>query len=282
MSRILLADDSPHAQRMGERILREEGFEVVTVTDGETALIRLADVEPDVVMVDVFLPRRSGYELCDYIKKHPRHRHARVVLLAGLLEPVDEAEARRVSSDGVLKKPFEPSAVVAMVRPLAEAAQLSRDAVEFEDVGQASGPVSATPALAHEEPEAPQAAGADSVTDTSPPAAIPQKLPPTPPADGADAGPTSSLPAPPEPAAVPLAADQAAHSSTEPAAIPAALGEVAASAPESDETAEHEPLQGLVEIDPERIRAAVTIALDRAMPAMIDEITERVLVALGH
>ena len=45
MSRILLADDSPHAQRMGERILREEGFEVVTVTDGNTALMRLADVE---------------------------------------------------------------------------------------------------------------------------------------------------------------------------------------------------------------------------------------------
>jgi len=56
MSRILLADDSPHAQRMGERILREEGFEVVTVTDGETALIRLEDVDPDVVLADVFLP----------------------------------------------------------------------------------------------------------------------------------------------------------------------------------------------------------------------------------
>jgi len=57
MSRILLADDSPHAQRMGERILREEGFEVVTVTDGETALIRLPDVDPDLIMADVFLPQ---------------------------------------------------------------------------------------------------------------------------------------------------------------------------------------------------------------------------------
>ena len=47
MSRILLADDSPHAQRMGERILREEGFEVVSLTDGDTALLRLADVDPD-------------------------------------------------------------------------------------------------------------------------------------------------------------------------------------------------------------------------------------------
>ena len=61
MSRILLADDSPHAQRMGERILREEGFEVVSLTDGEAALLRLADVDPDLILADVFLPGKSGW-----------------------------------------------------------------------------------------------------------------------------------------------------------------------------------------------------------------------------
>jgi CheY-like chemotaxis protein len=71
MNRILLADDSPHAQRMGERILREEGYEVVSVTDGETALLRLADVDPDVIIADVFLPGRSGMEICRYVKAHP-------------------------------------------------------------------------------------------------------------------------------------------------------------------------------------------------------------------
>ena len=49
MSRILLADDSPHAQRMGERILADEGYEVVTVSDGDSALVRLEDVDPDLV-----------------------------------------------------------------------------------------------------------------------------------------------------------------------------------------------------------------------------------------
>ena len=78
MSRILLADDSPHAQRMGELILREEGYEVVTVTDGATVLVRLRDVNPDVIVVSVRMPTRSGYEICDYIKKSPRHQHARV------------------------------------------------------------------------------------------------------------------------------------------------------------------------------------------------------------
>jgi len=64
VSRVLLADDSPHAQRMGERILREEGFEVVTVADGDAALLRLAEVDPDILLVDVSLPVKSGYQLC--------------------------------------------------------------------------------------------------------------------------------------------------------------------------------------------------------------------------
>jgi CheY-like chemotaxis protein len=60
MTRILLADDSPHAQRMGEQILTEEGFEVVTVSDGDSVLLRLEDVDPDLVLADVEMPHRTG------------------------------------------------------------------------------------------------------------------------------------------------------------------------------------------------------------------------------
>ena len=105
MSRILLADDSPHAQRMGERILREEGFEVVSLTDGNAAMLRLADVDPDLILADVFLPGKSGFELCRYVKSEPRFKHVRVVLTAGLLEPFDEDEARRAGCDAILKSP---------------------------------------------------------------------------------------------------------------------------------------------------------------------------------
>ena len=77
MGRILLADDSPHAQRMGERILREEGLEVVSLTDGETVLHRMADVDPDVLLADAFLPQKSGLDLCRYVKGSPLHRHVR-------------------------------------------------------------------------------------------------------------------------------------------------------------------------------------------------------------
>ncbi|MCL6544914.1 MAG: response regulator [Bryobacteraceae bacterium] len=129
MSRILLADDSPHAQRMGELILRDEGYEVVTVTDGETALLRLADVDPDVILADALLPSRDGYEICRYVKSQPRYRHARVVLTAGALEPLDEAEAARLGADATVRKPFEASVLLQTVRSLVEAATQQRAAV---------------------------------------------------------------------------------------------------------------------------------------------------------
>ena len=126
MSRVLLVDDSPHAQRMGERILAEEGYEVVTVSNAEAALIRLADVDPDVIVADTVMPGRSGYDVCQYVKMSPQHRHVGVILTAGVLEKVDEAEAQRVEADGVLHKPFEASALLSAVRPLAERAQKAR------------------------------------------------------------------------------------------------------------------------------------------------------------
>jgi CheY-like chemotaxis protein len=189
MSRILLADDSPHAQRMGERILREEGFEVVSLTDGDAALLRLADVDPDLILADVFLPGKSGFELCRHVKGDPQLRHVRVVLTAGLLEPFDEEEATRAGCDAILKKPFEASKVMETIHPLVKEAQLARG----------------------------------------------------------------------------LFAE--------------ALASVAASAPAQPAPAPPPPKP---EIDPERVRAAITLALDAALPAMIQEITERVLIALGH
>jgi CheY-like chemotaxis protein len=126
MSRILLVDDSPHAQRMGERILSEDGYEVVTVSNADSALIRLDDVDPDVVIADTVMPGRTGYEICQYIKMNPRLRHVRVILTAGVLENFDEEQSKRVEADGSLKKPFEATALLTTVKPLAEAAKANR------------------------------------------------------------------------------------------------------------------------------------------------------------
>jgi CheY-like chemotaxis protein len=120
MTRVLLAEHSPHAQRMGERILREEGFSVVTVTSGESAMLRLGDVKPEFVLADVSLGDFSGYRICDHIKTSPDHVGTGVVLTLGALEALDEEEAKRVRADGVLRKPFEASALLAAVSKFAK------------------------------------------------------------------------------------------------------------------------------------------------------------------
>ncbi len=125
MSLIVLADDSPHAQRMGERILREEGFDVVLAADGEAALERLKEVDPDLVLVDAHLVGRSGFQICEAIRADSRLRHTRVVLTAGAHEPLDEAEAARVGADSIVRRPFEASVVMSTIKPLvAEAEQI--------------------------------------------------------------------------------------------------------------------------------------------------------------
>ncbi len=136
MSRILLVDDSPHAQRMGERILSEEGYEVVTVSNADSALIRLEDVDPDVVLADTVMPGRTGYEICQYLKMSPHHRHVRVILTAGVLESLDEAAAARVEADSTLRKPFEASALIAAVQPLAAAAENDRASLAPRGAGE--------------------------------------------------------------------------------------------------------------------------------------------------
>src|ERR1700730_7842924 len=120
MSRILLADHSPHAQRMGERILRDEGYEVVAVTDGETALLRLKDLAPDLILADISLPGRNGYEVCEYVKTSGKYPQTRVVLTAGPVAAFEEQRAQTAGSDGFVRKPFEASLLLNTVQPLIE------------------------------------------------------------------------------------------------------------------------------------------------------------------
>src|ERR1700691_2626055 len=187
MPRILLADDSPHAQRMGEQILTEEGFEVVTVSDGDSALLRLEDVDPDLVLAGLVMTHRSGYEICQYVKLSPRHKHVRVVLAAGVRDQLNEAEARRAQADGVVQKPFQASVLLGVVKPLVEMAVKER--------GAGAAPVAGVAARSGKRP-----------------------------------GPRA-------------------------------------------------PVVAL--IDPERVQAAVTVALDASLPGIIEEITEKVLLALS-
>jgi len=117
-SRILLADDSITIQKVVNLTFADEGIEVVTVSNGEMAQRLLGEINPDLVLADIFMPGRNGYELCQYVKESPQFRRVPVVLLVGAFEPFDQAEARRVGADGHLTKPFESRTLVETVRKL--------------------------------------------------------------------------------------------------------------------------------------------------------------------
>jgi len=95
------------------------------------------------------MPGRTGYEICQYVKMNPRLRHVRVILTAGVLENFDEEQSKRVEADGTLKKPFEATALLSTVKPLAEAATADRSpAGGAQGAGAPAAAVSVAPFVA--------------------------------------------------------------------------------------------------------------------------------------
>jgi CheY-like chemotaxis protein len=125
---LLLADDSSTIQRVVELTFAEEGIRVITVDDGEQALRSIERDQPDIVLVDVGMPRVDGYSVSSHVKSSPEWQHIPVLLLAGAFEPIDEDRARAARCDGVLIKPFEPRMLASRVQELLDAAR-ARQAV---------------------------------------------------------------------------------------------------------------------------------------------------------
>ena len=121
--KLLLADESLTTRRVIELTFAGENVDVIAVSDGEQAIRRIPVERPDIVLADIGMSKRSGYEVAAFVKQHAELSHVPVVLLAGAFEPVDEARARQVRSDGILVKPFEPNQVVTRVRELLDAAR---------------------------------------------------------------------------------------------------------------------------------------------------------------
>ena len=116
--KLLLADDSVTIQRVIELTFADEDVMVVAVSDGEQAIAQLDRDPPDIVLADIGMPGKDGYEVAAYMKRAPRLSHIPVLLLAGAFEPIDEARMAAVDCDGVLAKPFEPQMVIGRVKEL--------------------------------------------------------------------------------------------------------------------------------------------------------------------
>ncbi len=118
---ILLADDSITIQKIVNLTFSGEGIEVVTVGNGDAAIKKVYDIHPDLVLADIFMPGKNGYEVCEYIKGERDLQRTPVILLVGAFEPFDTNEAARVQADGHLTKPFEIKVLLSAVNSLISA-----------------------------------------------------------------------------------------------------------------------------------------------------------------
>jgi CheY-like chemotaxis protein len=117
VAKILVADDNSNIQKMVGLALKDHGIDVIAVGNGEAAVRKIADIRPDLVLADIFMPVRNGYEVCQFVKADSTLSHIPVILLVGAFDPLDEQEAQRSGADGVLKKPFvPPDPLISMVK----------------------------------------------------------------------------------------------------------------------------------------------------------------------
>jgi CheY-like chemotaxis protein len=105
--KILLADDSVTVQKIITLTFSDEGVDVLTVNNGDEALHRLQYLRPALVMADVSIPGKNGYEICEFVKNHPEMKDTPVVLLVPAFEPFDEERALRIGANQHLTKPFQ-------------------------------------------------------------------------------------------------------------------------------------------------------------------------------
>ncbi len=113
--KILLADDSVTAQNMGRRILSDAGYEVITVNNGSAALKKIAEIVPDLIVLDVYMPGYGGLEVCQRLKESQATARIPVLLTVGKLEPFKVDEARRVRADAHIVKPFDSTELLAAI-----------------------------------------------------------------------------------------------------------------------------------------------------------------------
>jgi twitching motility two-component system response regulator PilH len=118
VSNILVVDDSPTAVKLISGALTQAGFQVRTAADGEQALALAREAPPDVVVLDIILPKQNGYEVCRRLKQDERTAAAKVVLLSSKTHAADRQWGLRQGADAYLTKPVQPQELMACIEAL--------------------------------------------------------------------------------------------------------------------------------------------------------------------
>jgi twitching motility two-component system response regulator PilG len=114
--KVMVIDDSNTIRRSAEIFLNQAGCEVILAQDGFDALSKITDHEPDVVFVDIMMPRLDGYQTCSLIKRNAKYRTTPVIMLSSKDGLFDRARGRMVGSDEYLTKPFTKDTLLSAVR----------------------------------------------------------------------------------------------------------------------------------------------------------------------
>jgi len=188
MAKVLVVDDSLSVRKVVERALLGRQIEVVCAATGSEALERIERDAPDVVVCDVVMPDRDGYEICEYVKRHPRLGQTPVLLMSGIVNDEVRERAARARSADVLSKPFAADDLLRKLDALLTAAPAVSEAVAPALAGTNGHAHAAAPGAAPRKPEAPPTsdsvprveAPAAGAPDVAPARPSPGKRPPTP------------------------------------------------------------------------------------------------------
>jgi len=121
--RILIVDDEPNIVISLEYLMKREGYETAVAGDGEAALASLAERAPDLVILDVMLPKLNGFEVCRQLRADPRWKGVRVLMLTARGRDTEVAKGLGVGADAYVTKPFSTKDLVALVKHLLPAAE---------------------------------------------------------------------------------------------------------------------------------------------------------------
>jgi DNA-binding response OmpR family regulator len=116
--RILIADDEPNMLLSLEFLLKRSGFEVSTAADGQAALDAIERSPPDLVLLDILMPQKSGLEVCQAIRANPALRDIKIVLLTAMAREVDREKGLALGADAYVTKPFSTRELVELIREL--------------------------------------------------------------------------------------------------------------------------------------------------------------------
>ena len=116
--KVLVIDDSKTIRRSAENLLTKEGYDVITATDGFDALAKIADARPEIIFVDIMMPRLDGYQTCALIKNNSEFKTTPVVMLSSKDGLFDKAKGRIVGSDQYITKPFSRDELLGTIQTL--------------------------------------------------------------------------------------------------------------------------------------------------------------------